>query len=263
MFGNNPPPSTAADYDYNLDKKYLGVVEDVDDPLKLGRAKVRVEWLFGKEMPVEDLPWARPQYAMFFGQDGFCGQVSVPKVGAIVGVTFYNGDIYAPVYNGIIEYADDVLEQLQKEYFGTHIIGFDGDEDLKMYYTQGKGLTFYLKGSRVNISNDKSVTIEHADTSSIIELRGGTITMTTDSQINLTAGTRIKQSSSEVWADGKATRIGHEPQYAAVLGEPLFALLKGLAENIDAKMYPSPGVNAALVEQAKKITLSDTVKVSK
>jgi hypothetical protein len=259
MFGNK---QTGIDFDPALDKKYVGIVEDTDDPLRMGRVKARVDWLFG-DMPAADIPWANPKHTLFFGKGGQCGQFSVPKKGSVVEIWFNDNNIYAPEYRNIMELADDVRDELAKEYSGTHILGMDGDDDLKMYYTRGKGLTFYLKGSRVNISNDNSITIEHAGTSSIIELRGGTITMTTDSQINMTAGTRIKESSSEVWIDGKTTKVGHSPQYSAVLGEPLFQLLSAMANTIDAKLYPTPGVTSALVEQMKKIIISDTVKVSK
>lgn len=259
MFGNK---IIGIDFDVSLDKKYLAIVEDVDDPLKLGRVKARIDWLFG-DIPTADIPWANPKHTMFFGKGGMGGQFSVPKPDSIVEIWFNDNNIYSPEYRHIQELAADVRDQLQKEYLGTHILGFDGDEDLKMYYTKQKGLTFYLKGSRINISNDKSITIEHDETSSIIELRGGTITMTTDSQINSTAGTRIKESSSEVWIDGKTTKLGHSPQYSAILAEPLFVLLKAMAENIDAKMYPTPGATSSLVEQMKKLIISSTVKVSK
>lgn len=250
------------DFDVELEKKYLGIVEDVDDPLRIGRVKARIDWLFG-DIPTADIPWANPKHTLFFGKGGMCGQFSVPKKGSMIEIWFNDNNLYAPEYRNIQELATDVRDELSKEYHGTHILGFDGDEDLKMYYTKEKGLTFYLKGSRINIAKDKSITVEHDETSSIIELRGGTITMTTDSQINMTAGTRIKESSSEVWVDGKTTKVGHSPQYSAVLGEPLFQLLAGMASTIDAKMYSTQGVTTGLVEQMKKLILSETVKMSK
>ena len=259
MFGNK---IIGINFDVELNKHYLGIVEDADDPLKLGRARIRVDWLFG-DIPTEDIPWANPKHAMFFGTGGLGGQISIPKKDAIVEVWFNDNNVYSPEYRCIQELSKDVKDELAKEYDGTHILGFDGDVDLKMYYTKTKGLTFYLQGSRINIGVDKKITIEHDGTSSIIELQGGTVTMTTDSQINMTAGTRIKESSSEVWVDGKTTKLGHTPQASAVLGEPLFQLLSFMASSIDAKMYPTPGATASMVEQMKKVILSDTVKVSK
>ena len=259
MFGNK---IIGIDFDVSLDKHYLAIVEDVDDPLKIGRVKARVDWLFG-DIPLADIPWANPKHTMFFGTGGMCGQFSVPKSGSLIELWFNDNNVYAPEYRHLQELSQDVRDELQKEYHGTHILGFDGDEDLKMYYTRGKGLTFYLKGSRVNIAADKSITIEHDQTASIIELRGGVITINSDSQVNTTAGTRIHESSSEVWVDGKTTKLGHSPQYSALLAEPMFELLSAMASSIDAKMYPTPGVTSALVEQMKKLIISDTVKVSK
>ena len=259
MFGNQ---IIGIDFDVSLDKHYLAIIEDVNDPLKIGRVKARIDWLFG-DIPVADIPWANPKHTMFFGTGGMAGQFSVPKVGTIIELWFNDNNIYAPEYKHIQELSKDVRDELQKEYLGTHILGFDGDEDLKMYYTKKKGLTFHLKGSRINIAADKTITIEHDTTSSIIELRGGTITMSSDSQVNVTAGTRIHESSSEIWVDGKTTKVGHNPQYSAVLAEPLFQLLTAMANTLDAKMYPTPGVTSALVEQMKKLIISDTVKVSK
>lgn len=249
--------------DIKFNGKYIGIVEDINDPLKVCRCRIRVGFMHGKDIPTEDIPWANPKFSIFFGKGGQSGMTSVPKKGSIAEVTFSNGDQYSPEYELLQELADDVKDFLQKEYIGTHILGFDGDEDLKMFFTKEKGLTFYLKGSRINIGQDRAITIEHFETSSIIELRGGTITMTSDSQINATAGTRVKTTSQEVWADGKTTKIGHEPQYAAVLGEPLFALFELMASTIDAKLQPSPGLITSAVKQMKKLILSDTVKVSK
>ena len=259
MFGNK---IVGIDFDVALEKKYLGVVEDIDDPLKIGRVKARIDWLYG-DIPVDDIPWANPKYSVFFGQNGFAGQFSTPKVGSLIEIWFNDNNIYAPEYRTIQELAADVKTELQKEYKGTHIIGMDGDVDLKMYYTKTKGLTFYLGGSRINIGADKTITIEHDQTASIIELQGGTIRMTSNSEINLTAGTRIHDISAEIWVDGKTTKLGHEPYYSAVLGESLFILLSAMAETIDAKMYPTPGITSSLVEQMKKLILSDTVKISK
>ncbi len=245
-----------------LHDKYLGIIEDIDDPLKRGRCKVRINFLHG-DIKTEFLPWANPEPSTIFGQDGRGGSLSVPKLNSVVNVKFRDDDLYKPEYKNIQELAKDVEDELQTEYDGTHIFAFDGDVNLKMFYTKGKGLTFSLDDSRINIATDNTVTIEHKDSTSMIELNGGTITVTSDSQVNITAGTRIKSEAQEVWSNGKITKVGHEPQYAAVLGEPLFALLSLLEQMIDVKMYPTPNVAGAAVEQLKQTILSETVRVSK
>jgi len=250
--------------DYELiDVLYQGFVEDVDDPLRIGRCKIRIPFIHG-DIPIDDIPWANPKHPAFFGKDGLAGSISIPKKGAVVEVMFSRGNIYAPEYHHMPELEKTVKDQLLKEgeYFGTHIFGFDGDEDLKVYFTKKKGLTFHLKGSRINIAMNNSITIEHKETASIIELAGGVITVTSDSEINMTAGTRIKQSSQEVWSNGQTTKLGPQPTYAAVLGEPLFMLLMSLAGVIDAKLQPSPGAATSAVQQSKRLALSSNVKVS-
>jgi len=245
-----------------LGRDFLGKVVDNQDPEKKGRCKINVFGVFDN-LATEDLPWAYPRLGNIFGQDGLSGQISIPKNGAILKVTFDNQDIYCPEYHFHQELAKDVKDQLQSEYDGTHIFCFDGDVKLKMYYTTTKGLTFELDESKVNILPDNSIVLEHKGTQSMIELKGGIITINSSSQVNTTAGSSIHDISNEIWTDGATVKIGHIPQYKAVLGEPLFILLRTLAEIIDTKMNSTPGLCVNLTELYKIMALSDTVKVSK
>ena len=70
---------------------WIGEVIQTDDPLSLGRAKVKV---FGKydELTDEVIPWSIP-----FNQLS-TGTIIIPKVGDIVNVLFENGDEYVPFY---------------------------------------------------------------------------------------------------------------------------------------------------------------------
>ncbi len=239
-----------------------GEVVDIKDPEKRGRARVKV---FGKfdELDNEDIPWAEQAMGFSFGTAGGSGAISVPRLGAIVNTYFDNGNIYTPIFYNLLEKSKDVLDEISGSYEAAQSLIYDGDEGLKIFYTREKGLTLDLKKSRINIASDNAITIEHAETSSIIELRGGVCTVTTDSEINMTAGSRIKATAPEIWVDGKETKTGHVPSYSQVLGEPLFALLKVLASAVDAKLYPSPGAMATAVSQAEQLTLSGTCKVSK
>ena len=250
-------------------KTYIGLVEDTKDPLRLGRCKIRVFSVFD-DIVVEDLPWAKPSSkSTFFGKAGKAGSISIPKKGAMVKVEFDQGEIYSPMYFEVEELADDVKEELAKgtdesDYQGSHIMLFDGDEDLKMWFTKTKGLTFQLKNSRVNIAQDSSITIEHKDSQSIIELEGGTIRVTSDSEINMTSGSQIKTSTNQAWVDGKFTRLGHSNVNGpAVLGDRLFVLLKIMAAQIDAKVPSTPGFCSNLVETFKSMVLSNTITVGK
>ncbi len=110
-----------------LDKSYMGIVEDPNDPRKEGRCRIRV---FGihDDLSTKDLPWAYPrQKSTFFGHDGKAGSLSIPKKNSAVVVGFNNGNIYSPEYYSIHELEDTARHELEKngEYLGSHIILFD------------------------------------------------------------------------------------------------------------------------------------------
>ena len=249
-----------------IDKAYLGVVEDPNDDRKEGRCKIRIFGLHEDDIPTSDLPWSYPkQKSAYFGQDGQGGSISIPKKDSVVAVKFNNGNIYSPEYYTIQELAEDVKSELIKEgeYLGTHIVLFDGDEELKIWFTVNKGITLQLKESKVNIGQDKAITVEHADSSSSIELRGGEINITSNSTINLTSGSEIEASSNDVWINGNFVTVGHGPvKQPAVLGDNLFLCLTQLAAVIDAKYYPTPGVTSGIVNAYKSLALSQTVEIS-
>lgn len=245
--------------------EYLGEVVDVADPLKEGRCRVKVFTVFD-DLETVDIPWANPQgKAVFFGQDGKAGSVSIPKKGTIVKVTFNNGDIYSPEYKQVQEIGDDIKAELRKEgeYEGAHFVLFDGDEELKVWFTIKKGLTLQLKNSRINIDQNRKITLEHEDSLSIVELEGPVIRIVSDSQVNITSNA-VRATADSIWLDGDSTRLGHSPVTGpAVLGNRLFSLLKVLAGMIDAKMPSTPGAAQQAVEAAKVLCLSETVIVGK
>lgn len=248
-----------------LTLEYLGEVVDVNDPLKEGRCRVRVFTVFD-DLNVEDLPWAVPTgKSLFFGQDGKSGSVSIPKKGTIVRVTFNNGDVYSPEYKQVQEIGDDIKDELRKdgEYEGAHFVLFDGDEELKVWFTVKKGLTLQLKNSRINIDQNRKITLEHEDSLSVIEMEGPVIRIVSDSQVNITSNA-VRATADTIWLDGDSTRVGHSPITGpAVLGDRLFAVLKTLAGMIDAKMPSTPGAAQSAVEAAKVLCLSETVIVGK
>lgn len=249
-----------------LDKQFLGIIEDDNDPKKEGRARIRVISLHDDITDIEHLPWAYPkQKSAYFGKDGKAGSISIPKKGSVVAVRFDGGNPYSPEYYAIHELAEDVKEELNKdgEYLGSHFILFDGDEELKMWFTLSKGLTFQLKGSRINIGRDKAITIEHDQTQSILEFRGGNISMHSNSRVEVTSGSEIELASNDIWINGNFVKIGHNPVTGpAVLGDMLFLLLETMANEIDAKMPTTPGALSSAVKAFKASTLSKSVRIS-
>ena len=235
-----------------IDKQFLGTVEDANDPDLEGRCRVRVFGIHGESVPVEDLPWAYPKdKPLYFGKDGKAAAISIPKEGAVVAIRFDNGNIYSPEYYAIQELADDIKEELQKEseYHGSHFLLFDGDEELKFWFTKEKGITMQLKGSRINIGQDKKITIEHDQTQSIIELKGTEINITADSKIIATSNSKIELNSNDIHVNGNNVLLGPitnaSKAQPSVLGTSLSAALSTLAGAIDSKWPPTPGATVA------------------
>lgn len=77
---------------------YLGMVEDNNDPEKLGRIRVRISPYMDFES-TEDLPWACPILGSC-GNSASSGGLNIPEVGSQVRVFFPSHDLTAPYYRG-------------------------------------------------------------------------------------------------------------------------------------------------------------------
>ena len=77
---------------------YLGMVEDNNDPEKLGRIRVRISPYMDFEN-TEDLPWACPILGSC-GNSASSGGLNIPEVGSQVRVFFPSHDLTAPYYRG-------------------------------------------------------------------------------------------------------------------------------------------------------------------
>jgi hypothetical protein len=80
-----------------LDRPYLGVVVDNNDPLKLGRVRCTIEGLISDGV---NAPWILRSSSSFLGGNTTTGQFAVPEVGSQLKVEFPYADIYAPEYTG-------------------------------------------------------------------------------------------------------------------------------------------------------------------
>ena len=248
-----------------LTAKYLGKVVDINDPLREGRCKVQVFSMFDT-LPIEDIPWAIPaKKSTFFGQDSKAGSISIPKLKSIVEVVFNNGDLYSPEYGQIQEIGEDIKTELKKadltEYEGSHYILFDGDEQIKIWFTPVRGLTVQLKDSYINIDQNSKIELYHKDGLSSLELDGNVITVTSQSQVNVVSNS-ITTSAASVHINGETTRIGSSDQVeSAMMGDSTYACLIGLAAMIDAKMPSTPGAAQTFVTNMQDQILSNSVTI--
>lgn len=90
-----------------LNGVYRGVIEDNDDPEKMGRCRVRIFGIHSEEkaqkdfdgVPTEHLLWAEPVTPLFGGSSGL-GVSSVPVKGSMVTLYFDGGNIMRPMMFG-------------------------------------------------------------------------------------------------------------------------------------------------------------------
>lgn len=212
-----------------IGKNFLGEVLDGNDPDKEGRCKVKIFGMFsaqdpiindGKptgevvqtDLPIEDTPWASPANGKFFaGGDtlGF-GDISIPKVGTIVKITFPTSDLYSPEWTMIQNLNIQAIEEIQDTYEGSHIMLYDNDETVKVFYTPGKGMNIFLKDSQIIINPDSSITIQHKDSKSIIELVGDKINITTQNEVDITSENKVLVATKQCIVDAQDIQLGDQ-----------------------------------------------------
>lgn len=250
------------DNDDHMTEEWVGEIVDINDPNNWGRCKIRI---YGKydDIKDENLPWALPETnSAFSAANGGSGEFSTPKKGSKVRVRFFMGNHYQPVYSWIPRPNTAMIEKIKDSYEGAQVIRWDEDEKMRIWYTKKDGLNIELAGSQIIFNPDNSITIEHKDSDSLIELKGKNLNIVSKSNIDITAKTKINMESNKINVNGKKVDVGANPNYSATLSEPLWAFLKSLAAVVDAKLPISPGVNSGLAVTAEQASTSKTVKVS-
>lgn len=247
---------------HNLhDNDWIGVVINITDTTFSGRAQVRV---FGVMDGIidEHIPWASPIHSEISGGDG-AGSLSVLKLGQFVRIQFNNGDIYAPEILSIQNIDTTLIESIKEDYEGTHVLLYDPIADLNVIYQPTSGFMIFFHGSFFQITPDSMVTLQHADSDSIIQMEGDITRIATKNEVQVSAAAKVTVNADEVVINGaNTTKIGPGPYSHAVLGEPFIALLSTLASALDAKLPATPGVNTGLVETAKQSMMSTNVLIS-
>lgn len=132
---------------------HLGEIVDINDPLKQGRARVRIFGFF-EDLEIEDIPWAEQISGLSFSSSRGNGNISVPRVGAIVNAQFDGSNYYKVFYEFEKETSPDLLAEIADSYEGAQSLIYDTDAQpgpLKIFYTRKKGLTISLGDAKVQL----------------------------------------------------------------------------------------------------------------
>ena len=144
---------------YEPNAFYIGIVEDTNDPYKLGRIRVRVPGIHGTNdsqlyyLQTKSLPWAKPAILNSAGND--MGQFIVPAKGTRVLVSFEYNDLSKPLYFGGIPtlinnpkyYNDNKNINEGKTYeinTNDRITDLDKDSSQTVIYKSLKGATIII-----------------------------------------------------------------------------------------------------------------------
>jgi len=128
-------------------KTYVGIVEDNQDPEKMGRVKVRVMDVFD-EIDIEDIPFASPW------KDLNGNSFNVPEKGKVVMVVFDQGNIDSPEFIYADHYNVNLENKLKKlnnsDYESMKSLIFD--HKTQIYVNDSEGLKLDHKWNNMNIT---------------------------------------------------------------------------------------------------------------
>jgi hypothetical protein len=132
---------------------HLGEIVDINDPLKQGRARIRVFGFFD-DLEVDDIPWAEQISGLSFSSARGNGNISIPRVGAIVNVQFDGSNYYKCFYEFEKESSPALLEEIADSYEGAQSLWYDVESvpgPLKLFYTKKKGMILSLGDAKIQL----------------------------------------------------------------------------------------------------------------
>jgi len=160
----------------NFNGIYIGTVINNADPKKLGKLKINIPYIYGN-INNEDLPWAEPCFPYGSHDKGI---FFVPEKGALVSVMFVKGNIYKPIWLGVIfrENNNIVPQEIKEAYPDIRII---------------KTKTGYIKFN----DNEEHIEIKHKNGSNIVFTSDGDIIITAARDIIALSGRNIHLNPTE------------------------------------------------------------------
>lgn len=186
-----------------LEKKYIGKVEDNNDPERLGRCRIRVYGIYDNKILTGDLPWALPEFN-FVGSKK--GSFIVPPTDVLVYVRFEDGDIYKPVYTSKAVDQSNQPSDKNTNYPNTMVFyELDGGDKFYIDRTTGNTIFEQRNGIKITMSATGAFTLEHSkgtildiDATGNVDIKSGSDNPLTSINIQSGAAGSIKLQNGTV-----------------------------------------------------------------
>lgn len=193
---------------------YLGLVEDNNDPEKLGRLKVRIAPY--SELKTEDLPWACPKLGTH-GNSTEYGGLNVPELGSQVRVEFPSRDFTAPYYSGAELNATNRTTFFDEDYPHTYGYKDSVGNFIKINKERGTAHLQHYSGTNTQIASDGSMKVSLSngayfifDNGNNFELNIGTLDIsgTADGSLNVNANNELDIKTGQLNIKGNVAIDG-------------------------------------------------------
>jgi hypothetical protein len=139
-----------------LDRPYIGIVTNNNDPLKQGRVKCTIKGL------IEDAtnaPWILRSSTSFLGGTTESGQFAVPEVGAELRIEFPYRDIYAAEYTGYWNGSKTTPSKAEEGYPNTVVLTQIGELSVTYEKTSQKLEVTHPSGTVITVKQNGDVEI--------------------------------------------------------------------------------------------------------
>lgn len=220
-----------------LGTSWVGEVIDIEDPLQIGRIRVRVFGKFDTRenpydvnskyiIPDDAIPWAYPSGYFSGGSQTGSGSFSVPKEKSIVNIKFENGNIYYPEYSFQIHISDDLITEIKESYKNAHSLLYDTvtEGGVKIFFTENKGLVLDYKSNTFNIKSDESIEIKNIGGDTIILTKDGDLTIDVRNDVNINCKNAKVSASQKIHLDSSNVELGKVATEAIIKGNTFQAL---------------------------------------